>query len=337
MTVLLRLENLKKDYGPLKVLDIPSWEIHAAESVALLGANATGKTTLLEIIAGLLQQTTGKVEFKGKAISGPCKGIGIVLQNPVMFSTSVRGNVRYGLAGSPLNRKDKDRIVDEALDQVGLSGLANRKAFTLSEGQKQRVAIARALARQPELLLLDEPTASVDSENVARISETLKRLNRDNGLTYIVATHDIELATNAASTNYILENGYPFHRTAGNILHGVAEMEGDASVVLLDNGVRVMVSGKHSGNVDILVPADQVVLSRERIQSSMRNSFKGRITGLIENRGCVKVTVDIGIPLEIIITMGAMRDLGVTIGEEVFTSFKALGVQVIRRDGSGNL
>ncbi len=332
---MLEIDNIKKSYGDLPVLDILSWKVAKGESVALLGANATGKSTLLELIAGLITDYEGTVKLDSRILRGPTRRIGIVLQNPVMFSTSVARNVGFGLDG--MTRRERSGKVADALRMVGLEGLQRRNARTLSEGQKQRVAIARTLALEPEILLLDEPSASVDRQSARKIAAILTDLNRRRNVTIIVATHDLELARMVAVRTDILTHGRPVPYIAGNVYSGRAVVKDGEMQVIIGSDLCIIASGVYSGDVDIAIPPEQVVLSSEALSSSMRNSMRGRLVSLSETGDKIQAVVDIGVPIVTVITPHSLSGMGITIGDEVYASFKAHGVMVFPREWSNKV
>lgn len=330
---MLKLDNIKKVYGSLEVLDIPSWEVARGESVALLGANATGKTTLLEIIAGLIQPTSGSVFYEGKPVCRPVGDIGIVLQNPVMFSSTVAGNVGFGIHTKKLSKSRSVERINEALHMVGLDGLQGRNALKLSEGQKQRVAIARTLAMKPKLLLLDEPSASVDRESVAHIAEILTTLNSKEGMTLIVSTHDLDFAKRIAKRTDQLQGGHPVPYISGNLFTGKAREENGETVVTIGDVTTVVVGGEHRGDVDIAIPPENIVVSIEPLTSSMRNNLPGKVVRMSDEGNSIEIVIDIGVPLVVMLTKASLDKLDVTIGDEVYASFKAHGIMVFPRRG----
>jgi tungstate transport system ATP-binding protein len=332
---MLKIENIKKTYGSIHVLDIQSWEVADGESVALLGANATGKTTLLEIIAGLIPATSGKVLYDAALVTRPISEIGIVLQNPVMFAASVSGNVAFGINRNGLSRDEKSAKIRDALSMVGLEGFERRDARKLSEGQKQRVAIARALALDPKLLLLDEPSASVDRESAAHIAGILADLNEKNGMALIVATHDLDFARRTAKRTDILRNGNPMPYISGNIFTGAARIENEETTITIGDGTTIVAGGKYSGSVDVAIPPENIVVSNDTLHSSMRNSIRGRVTSLKAEENRVEVIIDIGVPLVALLTKSALNELGITVGDTVHASFKAHGIIISPRSPGG--
>jgi NitT/TauT family transport system ATP-binding protein len=166
--------------------------VHAKEFVCIVGPSGCGKTTLLKCMSGLLEPTRGEVRLHDEPIDGPPERMALVFQE---YSRSlfpwmtIRQNVAF-----PLRRKqvDRDKLVEESIESVGLSGFADRYPWELSGGMQQRVAIARALAYQPEILLMDEPFASVDAQTRADLEDLVLELRRRYGVTVVFVTHDID-------------------------------------------------------------------------------------------------------------------------------------------------
>ncbi|MDJ0875814.1 MAG: ATP-binding cassette domain-containing protein, partial [Desulfobacterales bacterium] len=194
---LFTAEDLRMTFGDRRVLDLPRLSIPAERTVALLGPNGAGKTTLLHILGFLLTPSGGRIRYRREAVrytDGALRAlrrrITLVEQHPVMFSTSVAGNVEFGLKIRGLDAPTRRRRVDQSLERVGLRALAQADGRQLSGGETQRVAIARALACEPEVLLLDEPTANVDIENRLAIEDIITTLRDTRGLSVVFCTHD---------------------------------------------------------------------------------------------------------------------------------------------------
>ena len=170
--MLYQLTSLRQQFNNRVVLDIDQMEIEAGSMHALLGPNGAGKTTLLDILAFLVPPASGTLLFQGNPVD-PARSdllalrrrVVLVDQHPIMFSTTVRGNIEFGLKIRGLSGAERGWRVDEALATVGLERYREARAPELSGGETQRLALARALALRPEVLLCDEPTASVDAEN----------------------------------------------------------------------------------------------------------------------------------------------------------------------------
>jgi tungstate transport system ATP-binding protein len=212
MTLYL-LQKLQQRFNGKTVLDIGHLAIEAGRIHALVGPNGAGKTTLLNILAFLEPPAAGTITFQGRTVPSAQAGmlslrrrVVLVDQHPVMFSTSVGNNIDFGLKIRKIETKKRQRIVDEVLATVGLERYKEARAHELSGGETQRLALARALALNPEVLLCDEPTASVDMENQAIICEVLRRINTEQGASIIFTTHDRLLAATLAQNTLALAN-----------------------------------------------------------------------------------------------------------------------------------
>ena len=207
------LENVSKTYGPRTVLRVPELAVQRGEVLAVMGPSGAGKSTLLRLLNFLEPATTGSLTFDGHTVrdgqEAPLalrRRITMVFQRPQLFNASVLENVGYGLRlrGQARWREQSH----QALERVGLLQLARAQASTLSGGEMQRVALARALVFEPDVLLLDEPTANLDPANVT-IIEKLTRAANDNGATIIISTHNVFQARRLSHRAVLLLDGSP--------------------------------------------------------------------------------------------------------------------------------
>jgi putative ABC transport system ATP-binding protein len=216
----VKIENVTRTYqiGKLEThaLRGVSLSINSGEFTALVGPSGSGKTTLLQMIGCLDQPTSGRVSVDGKEVTSLNRNqradmrkghIGFIFQFFALIPTlTAYENVEMPLllnGHSPKERKDR---VMELLKAVDLTDRANNRPDQLSGGQQQRIAIARALAPKPALILADEPTANLDTENGKQVMEIMKRLNQETGETFVFATHDPRVI-NYASRVVTLEDG----------------------------------------------------------------------------------------------------------------------------------
>jgi tungstate transport system ATP-binding protein len=191
-----RVESLTKIYNGRAVLSLDGLEIRRGEILAIVGPSGSGKSTLLRLLNFLEPPTSGTILFQeepinaGRAAPLPMRRrVTTVAQRPVLLNRSVWANVEFGLK---LRRQRKGNAkVTAALAQVGLAHLSKQPARTLSGGEAQRVALARAMVIEPAVLLLDEPTANLDPYNVGVIEETVQELNRTQGVTVVLVTHNV--------------------------------------------------------------------------------------------------------------------------------------------------
>ncbi|MDQ1261392.1 MAG: tungstate transport system ATP-binding protein [Euryarchaeota archaeon] len=218
----LEVRSLSKSIGPVEILTGIDLTVERGEILGLIGPTGSGKTTLLRLINLLDEPSRGCILFDGREVSAkPEKELlfarrkmAMVFQKPVMFKASVEENVSYGLrmrerrgrvnaAGGEMSVREK---VEEALASVGLSGYESRDANTLSGGETQRIALARALVLQPQLLLLDEPTANLDPGSAASIDSLLHSLAASR-TAVILATHNMQQCRKLAGRVAVLHAG----------------------------------------------------------------------------------------------------------------------------------
>lgn len=199
-----RIEKVTKEYSIGKVithaLQGVDLSIQNGEFTALVGPSGSGKTTLLQLIGCLDQPTTGKVFINGQDVSTLKRDqradirrgtIGFVFQFFALIPTlSAYENIELPLLLNKVGPTERKERVNHLLELVDLTDRANHRPDQMSGGQQQRVAIARALATQPVLILADEPTANLDTENGRQVMETMVRLNKETGVTFVFATHD---------------------------------------------------------------------------------------------------------------------------------------------------
>ncbi|MEK7852029.1 MAG: ABC transporter ATP-binding protein, partial [Deltaproteobacteria bacterium] len=188
--------------------------VEKGEFVGLLASNGSGKTTLLRSLNGLIKPQAGEVAIDGEAIATlPQKvlfqRIGMVFQNPndQLFASTVAEDVAFGPSNMGLPKDEVKSRVEDSLKAVGMEDLGKKSIHNLSFGQQKRVCIAGALAMHPEVLLLDEPTAGLDPMGEHKIMELLLKLNRERGLTIVMATHMVDMVPNIISRIYILSKG----------------------------------------------------------------------------------------------------------------------------------
>jgi tungstate transport system ATP-binding protein len=191
-----RLNQISKTYGKRQVLAIEQLEVIQGEVLGIVGPSGAGKSTLLRMMNFLEAPDSGWIEYQGERFQAgremPIalrRKVTTVFQRPMLLDRTVFDNVNYGvrLRGNRNNHHE----IEGALQQVGLDGFSRQRARTLSGGEAQRVALARAMVLQPQVLLLDEPTANLDPYNVGLIEEIVKQLNKHNGVTLVLVTHNV--------------------------------------------------------------------------------------------------------------------------------------------------
>ena len=207
----IRIENVTKKFGTFTAVDDVSLNIHQAELFALLGGSGCGKTTLLRMLAGFEAPTSGRIIIDGQDMTGVApydRPINMMFQSYALFPhMTVAGNIGYGLKHEKLTVQQRADRVKEMLALVQLTPLADRKPHQLSGGQRQRVALARALAKQPKLLLLDEPLGALDKKLREHTQFEIANIQYKTGITFVVVTHDQEEAMTLASRIAVMDKG----------------------------------------------------------------------------------------------------------------------------------
>jgi NitT/TauT family transport system ATP-binding protein len=210
----LSIRNLEKTYfnpyddAHVTVIRDLSLDVERGEFVSVVGPSGCGKTTLLNMIAGFIPRSGGDIVLDGKSVSGPGPDRGVVFQSFALFPwKTVLDNVGFGPRMRRVPRAERDRIAREYLSLAGLSEAADRYPNELSGGMQQRVGVVRALANEPDVLLMDEPFASVDAQTRMTLQEELTRIWQDRRPTVIFITHDVPEAVFLATRVVVLSKG----------------------------------------------------------------------------------------------------------------------------------
>lgn len=225
----LAFDDVSLTAGAATILDRVNLTIRPGAPTLVLGPNGSGKTSLLRLCMGLAMPSAGSVSWGGRTDGGPGRRA-ILFQKPVMLRRTAAANVAYGLVQAGCPRGLRAQRTEELLDRVGLLALASRPARRLSGGEQQRLALARALARQPEILLLDEPTASLDPA-ATRFVEELILAAAHSGTKIVMASHDLGQVRRLAGDVVFLVRGRLFaHADAGDFLDRPATPQAAAFV-----------------------------------------------------------------------------------------------------------
>ena len=315
------------------------------ETLALVGPSGAGKTSVLRAVAGLLRPDRGHIALGGEAwLDTACRidlpperrSVGLVFQEYALFPhLSVRANVAFGGRGR----------VDELLERFRISSLADARPDELSGGERQRVALARALARDPRVLLLDEPLSALDAHTRGTVRAELRELLRDLGLPTILVTHDFEDAAALADRVGVLVEGsvlqvappadllaapadaFVASFTGANLLSGTAAPGPDGlTAVTLDGGGVAYSADAGEGRVTLAVYPWEVSVARGETGDSAVNHVRGPVISLVRLGNRVRVRVG---PLTAEITAGSADRLGLREGEVAVASFKATGARLL--------
>ncbi len=212
----LSLDRVGFEVAGRNLIDAITAEFTPSERTVILGPNGAGKSLLLRLCHGLIQPTSGRVRWNGAEFERPDLRQAMVFQRPVMLRRSAAANVDYALALRKIPRRERRARVAEALEQTGLTLLADRPARVLSGGEQQRLALARAWALRPEVLFLDEPTANLDPA-ASRAVERIIDVFHQSGAKIIMTTHDLGQARRLADEVLFLHRGKLIERTEAGV------------------------------------------------------------------------------------------------------------------------
>ena len=356
---LIETTNLGQRYDRRDVLKGIDLKIERSEVFAVIGPTGTGKTTLLRLLDLLDVPFSGRIYFDGVDVTGSRherlkarRRMAFVQQKPIVFTMSVYNNVSCGLKWRHERSEIIHRKVERALGLVGMADYKNRNARTLSGGETQRVAIARALVTEPEVMLLDEPTANLDPVSISKVEEVLAHIIQERKTTMVMATHDMPQGQRLADRIGVMIDGeilqvgtpneifsLPQNRTLAefvgieNILTGVVvEKDDNLAIVAVDGGTIQVVSEYAVGDrVDALIRPEDITFTLSKHTSSARNVFQGKITRLTTVGPLARIEVDCGFPLLGVLTKRSAQELELAVGSEVYSSFKATAIHTIKR------
>jgi spermidine/putrescine transport system ATP-binding protein len=337
MDALLMLRNVSKTFGRTVAVKPVDLEIHRGDFFAILGPSGCGKTTLLRMIGGFVEPTSGTIEIAGKDVTGlgpERRPTNMVFQGYGLFPhMTVKQNVAYGLRIAGLPKPEIAQRTREALALVHLEELESRMVQELSGGQQQRVALARALIMRPPVLLLDEPLAALDLKLRQAMQEELRRIHSDIGGTFVFVTHDQGEAMSLANRLGVMHEGeliqvgspedvYRRPKTAfvaafvgdANILRGSRR----AGVVTLDAGARFRSEGPESPVMVVVRPEAIAINQRE---GDGECTLRGKIGDMIFLGAHIRYSIDVGSPAPIMVQVNPGSAPPMCRGQEVLLSW----------------
>jgi tungstate transport system ATP-binding protein len=360
---MIRIERLTKSFGATQTIHETDLEIRRGEIFTFIGPSGSGKSTVLRLIDLLDRPTSGRIVFDGQDTDAPehvrlaiRRRMAMVFQKPAVLNTTVASNVAFGLKFRGVPEADARQKVLKALELVGLPHFADRRAVTLSGGEMQRVALARAMVTEPEVLLLDEPTANLDPVSSDLIEDLILRINRESKATVIMATHDMIQGQRLADRIGVIMNGRLvqtgstdeiFYLPKGKAIARFVGIEPITGGVVTENTgghalIRVgencfealtdMPTGKRAA---LYIRPEEVTLTPANglpPKSSVRNQLYGRIVKLVPSGPFVRVSVDCGFVLVAMITRRSCSELALNVGTVVVAGVKATAIHVLPDD-----
>ena len=362
---LLRLQEVAVARAGRTILSLPRFDVEEKEILAILGPTGAGKSTLLRILHFLERPETGTLSWRGDRVPWPAplplrRKISMAFQDPLLLSGTTAENVAYGLEVRGENGRASQGRVQAALRLFHVDHLADRSTRNLSGGEAQRTALARAFVLSPELLLLDEPFAALDAPIRKHLLQELKDAVRAHGITCVYVTHEQGEAFSIADRVAVLRRGALLQAGApeevlrrpnshavarfmqtGNILPGVVLRRTEA-ISEVAVGERLLFSRTPlSGGtpVDACIRREEILVEPpgESSPAPGMNRYRGTVQDVVDLGSTMQVRIDAGFPgfpLQALITRRIAHDLSLTPGGEVFATFSAASVHLIRREGS---
>ena len=329
--LIYRLNSIQHYYGKKKVLDIQALDFKAGSITGLAGPNGSGKSTLLKLLAFAFKPSHGTVFYKSKPEQPFSQAVRsrvtLLAQTPFLLKRSVFENIAYGLRIRRDTRQIKKRI-RESLEAVGLDfeRFAQRMPHELSGGEAQRVAMAARLILKPEVLLLDEPVASVDVESAGRIRQASLKARNDWGTTLVIASHDRQWLFSASERQLSLLNGSVFATGDENIIPGPFLSENDHQVTKkLADGRIIRLGAPDEGQQMALLKKEKTLLLPEGSAcSNESNALSGQVLSmhLDHQHGLVMITIAIcELNFELSLSSEHVSQLGLLPGSSVTMTF----------------
>lgn len=329
---MILIKNLSKKIGDFSLKNI-NLTIEKGDYFTILGPSGSGKTLLLEIIAGLLKFDSGTIEGVNY------NGIGFIYQDLVLFPhMNVYENISYGLKIRKINKKIIYERVNKVARELKIENLLKRDITNLSGGEKQRVAIARVLLIEPEIFLLDEPTSSLDKILKKEIYDILKKIHKNSKSTFIHVTHDFEESLYLSNKIAIINNGEIIQTGTPNDIFNrpnslfVANFTGVDNLFygeikdnyfIVNEKFKIYTERENCKNVYATIKGSDIIISKERLLSSARNNYYGKIIDIKERINFIELTIDSGVNIKCFITHQSLSLFDFKLNDYVWISFKS--------------
>ncbi|MFO8018297.1 MAG: ATP-binding cassette domain-containing protein [Promethearchaeia archaeon] len=345
----IEVENLHADFGNFQIKDI-NLKIKEREYYMLLGPTGAGKTLILELIAGFHKIDKGKIYINQKNmvnIPPNKRDIGFVYQDYSLFPhLNVEENIKFGLNMQRMDERTKQKKLDEIVKKLKIEHLLNRNPITLSGGEQQKVALARAIILEPPILLLDEPFSALDPVSKKEAMKVVQEIHKDHDLTILEVTHNQDEAMlsdrlSLLMDGEIIDTGTPEQifnapnstkaaKFVGieNIIEGEILSNKNGYTKIKTDHFKVWgLSEYSSGKVKIFIRPENIILSKQKFKSSLRNHVKSKVSEvLVVSKELVQISLKNG--LNAYITHNAKTDLGIQKDDKIYASFKATAVSI---------
>ena len=349
--MILEIEDLNVDLGEFKLIDV-NLKVKRREYVTIIGPTGSGKSILLETVAGFYRPLRGRIKIEGRDVTNlpPEKRcVSIVCQDYALFPhMSVFDNIAYGLRKREKDKSVIEREVRKVTEVLGISHLLHRKPETLSGGEQQRVAIARALVVKPKLLLMDEPFSALDVKTRENLRKLVKKAVEEYETTVLQVTHDFDDVFSLADRVVVMKDGrvmqigkpedvfskptndFVADFVGTNILNGnvIGEEKG---LTLIRVGNHILYStDRAEGDVRISIRPEDIVISNEPLTSSAKNVIRCKVEEIKRGTNLVWLVLNCdGLRFKAVVTPSSLESMNIDVGKDVFASFKAVNVRIV--------
>jgi tungstate transport system ATP-binding protein len=357
---LIETTDLTQKYDGKTVLNNVNIKLSKNDVFAIIGPTGSGKTTLMRLLDLLEAPYSGNIYYDGIDVSRLKhkqleirRKMAYVHQKPVVFTMSVYENIACGLEWRHRKSKEIKQKVDDILELVAMTEYRNRNAKTLSGGETQRIAIARALVTEPEVLLLDEPTANMDPISTNKIEEVLKNIIQEHKTTIVMNTHQMSQGQRLANKigvlmqGELMQIGSPdeiFYQPKcaevaefvgyENVLPGVITGKENELVTIKANGLILQGISQFpvGSNVNVLIRPDDIIFTNYLQTSSARNTFKCTVRRVSILGPIARIEIDCGFSMMGVLTSRSVRELNIEVGSSVYASFKATAIHIVSKN-----
>lgn len=328
MALAYQLDNILFRYGEKVALSLPSLTVQSQQITALIGENGSGKSTLLNLLGFLTKPENGEIHFFDQSIN-PKKylelrrHIGFLAQKPYMLRGTVLDNITIALKMHGITGSSRVKKAMAAMERLNIAHCADQEAKKISGGELQKAALARILALDPEVLILDEPFGYLDQTSSNLLENFIESFAEDTGKTLIFSTHNRLQGLALADKVISLVNGKTVKTPLINLYKGTIQNH-----TFNTGKIEITLTGEIHDGSHISIDPHEIVISRQPLHSSIRNSYCGRVTSIVEEMGSVRIGIDAGERFQALITYEALKELQLHLGDSAWVNFKSNSVIV---------
>ncbi len=323
MTQAYQLRNIKFYYDKTLALSLTQLNIQAGKITALVGPNGCGKSTLLNLLAFIEMNQQGSINFFSELVSEHkthafSQRIALLPQKPYMLKGSVADNLHLTLKFHNTQKKQRLLQIASILEKLNIAHLSQQQAKTLSGGELQKVALARALIINPDVLLMDEPFSYLDPGSEVLFESVILDYINENNKTLIFSTHNRLQGRAIADQVISLINGEQVKTPLINLFQGTSYNQ-----VFNTGKIKIILPDKQQNYLHVSIDPHEIVLSKDKLNSSMRNQYPGKVIAIADEMGKIRITVSAGEIFQVIITTQAFKELEISIAQKLWINFKS--------------